>query len=101
MTVAESKLRRSIADGPASCRACGTHVNLTVDHIKPKSQGGDGKRRNLQILCEPSHREKDRTVPAGEPYSRLRRRVQPQPRQAPGWAKDLVWSEIRQAYLQP
>jgi len=32
---------------------------LTIDHIWPKSKGGDNKIRNLQLLCQPCHDIKD------------------------------------------
>lgn len=34
-----------------TCRHCGTHRNLTVDHIKPVSKGGTNDLDNLQTLC--------------------------------------------------
>lgn len=37
-----------------NCNGCGTHfpfVNLTVDHIIPKSKGGTDHQENLQLLC--------------------------------------------------
>ena len=33
------------------CKHCGTHLDLTVDHITPESQGGDLSMSNLQTLC--------------------------------------------------
>lgn len=34
-----------------TCKGCGTHVNLTVDHIVPWSAGGSDELDNLQTLC--------------------------------------------------
>jgi len=34
------------------CRNCGTHMNLTVDHIVPVSGGGTNDAENLQTLCQ-------------------------------------------------
>jgi len=39
------------------CRICG-RFGEECDHIIPISQGGSGKRDNLQLLCKLCHREK-------------------------------------------
>jgi 5-methylcytosine-specific restriction endonuclease McrA len=33
------------------CVQCGSRNDLTVDHIRPRSKGGDSRMRNLQTLC--------------------------------------------------
>ncbi|WP_420869110.1 HNH endonuclease [Citrobacter meridianamericanus] len=33
------------------CKHCGTNEDLTIDHIKPVSRGGDHEDENLQTLC--------------------------------------------------
>lgn len=40
------------------CANCGDTKNLTIDHIIPKSKGGSGRWRNLQVLCEKCNLEK-------------------------------------------
>lgn len=34
------------------CLRCGSPDNLTIDHIKPVSDGGSNAKRNLQTLCQ-------------------------------------------------
>jgi 5-methylcytosine-specific restriction endonuclease McrA len=50
-----------------SCAYCGSHRNLTVDHITPKSRGGDNSWGNLITCCFKCNSKKgDRTpVEAG------------------------------------
>lgn len=40
------------------CMQCGYTKNLTLDHIKPISKGGETVIENLQILCYKHNREK-------------------------------------------
>ena len=44
----------------SNCEKCGTNEELTIDHIVPISKGGGNKPSNLQTLCIPCHKEKDR-----------------------------------------
>src|SRR5579885_1730881 len=46
-----------------TCRKCGTRLDLQVDHIVPKEEGGEDRLDNFQILCRrcnvtkrPSHK---------------------------------------------
>lgn len=41
------------------CRFCGSRDDLSIDHIKPLSQGGDHSPVNMQVLCIDCHRMKD------------------------------------------
>lgn len=34
-----------------TCQKCGSIENLTIDHIKPLSKGGNNDLENLQTLC--------------------------------------------------
>jgi 5-methylcytosine-specific restriction endonuclease McrA len=43
------------------CKKCNERFEkeeLTIDHIKPLAQGGDGSLVNKQLLCIDCHREK-------------------------------------------
>lgn len=45
-------LRRSVWDRDGwTCVACGTHKDLTVDHIHPVALGGGNEFENLQTMC--------------------------------------------------
>ncbi len=44
------------------CRMCNRkfeEISLTIDHIKPRANGGDNRYNNLQLLCRPCHNIKD------------------------------------------
>ena len=46
-------LRRQVFEADAyRCQHCGTHLNLTCDHIVPESEGGATDFDNLQTLCQ-------------------------------------------------
>ncbi|MCX7981082.1 MAG: HNH endonuclease [Bacteroidia bacterium] len=51
------------------CGYCGTTRTLTVDHIVPRSQGGDDSWENLITACESCNRRKGNRTPeqAGMP----------------------------------
>lgn len=43
-----------------TCRHCGSHRDLTVDHIVAVSIGGSDEMSNLQTLCQPCNSKKGR-----------------------------------------
>jgi 5-methylcytosine-specific restriction endonuclease McrA len=54
-----AELRRAVFERDAyRCRECGTHLDLTVDHIYPESLGGPTTLENLQTLCRPHNSSK-------------------------------------------
>ena len=59
----KAKVRRKVfkRDGWA-CLKCGTKENLSIDHIKPKSLGGNNYQNNLQTLCRDCNSEKGDNV---------------------------------------
>lgn len=52
-------------DGYA-CKHCGTHEDLSIDHIFPVSKGGTNDLENLQTLCRPCNSRKGARVEEGE-----------------------------------
>lgn len=45
------KIRDQIIKRDGCCQMCGTEERLSVDHIVPRSLGGDDNASNLQVLC--------------------------------------------------
>jgi 5-methylcytosine-specific restriction endonuclease McrA len=45
------------------CRFCGSHHDLTIDHIYPVSRGGTNELTNLQTLCRRCNSSKGASVP--------------------------------------
>lgn len=45
-------VRRTVLERDGfACQYCGSDEKLTIDHRKPRSQGGTGAEDNLQVLC--------------------------------------------------
>lgn len=52
-------LRRDVFERDAyRCRHCATWVDLTIDHIIPRSRGGTDDETNLQTLCRSCNSKK-------------------------------------------
>ena len=47
-----------------SCQYCGTRSSLTVDHVVPRSKGGDSSWENIVASCAPCNRRKGDRLPA-------------------------------------
>jgi CRISPR/Cas system Type II protein with McrA/HNH and RuvC-like nuclease domain len=45
------------------CVYCGSRKNLTIDHVIPKSRGGDNSWNNLVTCCSPCNRKKGDKTP--------------------------------------
>src|ERR1700678_2765308 len=56
--------RRKITRGPVCardswpCQYCGSRSNLTVDHVIPRSKGGNSSWENIVASCAPCNRRK-------------------------------------------
>jgi 5-methylcytosine-specific restriction endonuclease McrA len=47
--------------GHKFCQGCGkrkSYVDMTVDHIIPRSKGGSDRWSNLQLMCYPCNQSK-------------------------------------------
>jgi hypothetical protein len=52
-------LSRAVMERDAyRCVSCGTHVDLSCDHIIPESKGGPTTLENLQTMCRPCNSRK-------------------------------------------
>ena len=47
-----------------TCQYCGARSNLTVDHVIPRSKGGDSTWENIVASCAPCNRRKGDLMPA-------------------------------------
>ena len=45
------RIREQIIRRDGCCQQCGAEEKLSVDHIVPRSLGGDDNPSNLQVLC--------------------------------------------------
>ena len=46
-----------------ACQYCGSRSNLTVDHVIPRSKGGDSSWENIVASCAPCNRRKGDRLP--------------------------------------
>jgi len=94
------KLRYRVIDRDnCTCRRCGRKCRqgsrgndqLTIDHIKPVSQGGTNDLDNLQVLCRECNLGKSDTVKVGNSYhspQRQRRRRESKPEHQTAWPSE-------------
>jgi 5-methylcytosine-specific restriction endonuclease McrA len=47
-----------------ACQYCGSRSNLTVDHVVPRSKGGESSWENIVASCGPCNRRKGDRLPA-------------------------------------
>lgn len=82
------------------CLYCGSKRNLTVDHVIPKSRGGDNTWLNLVTCCSHCNRTKDNKTPeeAGMKLSKnpfeptiFSEIINPQ--------VEVVWEEFRKTFI--
>lgn len=57
-TRAWREVRAFVVKRDGACLACGSKEGLTVDHVRPLSEGGSNAPANLRTLCKACHRER-------------------------------------------
>ena len=68
-----------------TCQYCGSHSNLTVDHVIPRSKGGSSGWENIVASCAPCNRRKGDHLPG---------HVGMQPRRKPGAPSPHVFIHV-------
>jgi 5-methylcytosine-specific restriction endonuclease McrA len=81
------------------CVYCGSKKNLTIDHVIPKSRGGDNSWGNLVTCCSPCNRAKGDKTPE---EANMRMKVRPY---EPTLFSDVInpsiseiWSDFQKFY---
>jgi 5-methylcytosine-specific restriction endonuclease McrA len=60
----DADLRRQVYERDRyRCTACGTHKDLTLDHVMPVSGGGQTTAENLVTMCRPCNSRKGAREP--------------------------------------
>src|SRR5207302_8776749 len=62
-----------------TCQYCGSHSNLTVDHVVPRSKGGVSSWENIVASCAPCNRRKGNSLPRQVGMRLLRQPRSPAP----------------------
>ena len=62
-----------------ACQYCGSTGTLTVDHVIPRSKGGDSSWENIVASCAPCNRRKGDRLPAQAGMHPRRRPTAPSP----------------------
>ena len=61
-TISHSLRKRVFERDKYRCVSCGTHLDLTCDHIYPESKGGETTLENLQTMCRSCNSRKGTKV---------------------------------------
>ena len=59
------------------CVYCGSKKSLTIDHVIPKSKGGDNSWNNLVTCCSPCNRIKGDKTPEQAGMKMIKRPYEP------------------------
>jgi 5-methylcytosine-specific restriction endonuclease McrA len=60
------QLRRELRQDGATCYMCHRKLaieEITLDHVRPRSRGGDESDDNLKVACEPCNNRKGGRLP--------------------------------------
>lgn len=60
-----------------TCQYCGTHRNLTIDHVLPKARGGNSDWRNLVTACKNCNTIKGDRLPEEAGFTLLSKPIKP------------------------
>lgn len=55
-----------------TCQYCGSHADLTIDHVLPRSKGGKSSFENCVVACRPCNNKKGNSTsytPNKQPYA--------------------------------
>lgn len=82
------------------CGYCGSKKNLTVDHIIPKSRGGQNTWLNLVTCCSHCNRVKDNKTPEEAGMKLLKKPYEPTIfSDVVNPQVELIWSEFRKSFI--
>lgn len=74
------KITKLLLNEDAYCVVCGTNVDLTVDHITPRSRGGEDTLDNAQVMCRRHNSSKgNRPMSRTSYFSDLYREIESRP----------------------
>lgn len=62
-SIRRSKSKRILERDFYRCRYCGSHIDLTIDHVIPIIQGGDSSDNNLVACCRRCNSRKSGRTP--------------------------------------
>lgn len=83
-----------------SCVYCGNKRNLTVDHVIPKSRGGQNTWLNLVTCCSHCNRVKDNRTPEEAGMRFLKQPYEPSIfSEVVSPSIELVWQEFKKTFF--
>lgn len=83
-----------------SCVYCGNKRNLTVDHVMPKSRGGQNTWLNLVTCCSHCNRVKDNRTPEEAGMKFLKQPYEPSIfSEVVNPTIEIVWQEFKKTFF--
>lgn len=83
-----------------SCVYCGNKRNLTVDHVMPKSRGGQNTWMNLVTCCSHCNRVKDNRTPEEAGMRFLKQPYEPSIfSEVVNPSIELIWQEFKKTFF--
>jgi hypothetical protein len=82
------------------CVYCGSKRNLTIDHVIPKSRGGQNTWLNLVTCCSSCNRTKDNKTPEEAGMKLLKKPYEPTIfSDVVNPQVEIVWEEFRKTFI--